>query len=473
MNKPLSAVLAFLLAAAPAGAVEWQAVGARAVGMGGAGVAMAQGPLASYWNPAALGRATENSYGLAIPVGVHAALTGPVLAGANDLQHVKDACQAGNLTACTKANLDAAIGELSDPTNGLRINANGGGDFKVGKFAFFANGFADLGAIPQTDTVHVDTNPVTNPATFIDKNTSALIVKGALIKEFGAGYGHELPFAPGVFLGGSLKLMSAQVGYVNYAVISNTNNQNDIASKLKNGAKTSSNFGVDLGALWDVDRTFEGAWWRPRVGLVGRNLNNPKFSQPATAVADGVTGKYAVNPQVRLGGAISPFNWWHIASDIDLTQNLTPVGGVASRQFGVGTEVDVFNRTWINIPLRFGIARNLANTGSGTMLTGGAGINLLHLIIDASAQVSPQRVQTQSQGKDSKVPKEFGAAVQISILFGGSDDHESRMHHDEAPAPAAAPAPSGKDLPPAQADQVKKDADKAQQDLDKESAKPQ
>lgn len=472
MNKTLSAVLAFLLAAAPAGAVEWQAMGARAVGMGGAGVAVTQGPLASYWNPAALGRATENSYGLAVPVGVHAALTGTVIEGAKNLQNVKDACAANPLTCNNNGEIASALNKLNDPNNGLRINANGGGDFKVGKIAVFANGLVDMGAIARIDAVHDGSNPLA-PATYVGNNTSVLVVKGARVAEIGAGYGHELPFAPGVFLGGNLKVMNAQVGYADYTIIQNNNNQSDILKTLKNGAKTSSNFGVDLGALWDVDRTFQGAWWRPRVGLVGRNLNNPKFKLPASAVAAGYVGKYSVNPQVRLGGAISPFNWWHLATDVDLTRNLTPVDGVASRQFGVGTEVDVFNRTWINIPLRVGLARNLANTGAGTMLTGGAGINLLHLIVDVSGQYSPQSIQTQSQGKSTKIPKEFGAAVQLSILFGGSDDHEPRMHHDEPAPPAAAPAPSGKDLPPAQADQVKKDAEKAQLDLDKEAAKPQ
>src|ERR1700690_2238612 len=97
MKKTTSALFAVILTvAAPlsASASEWQAMGPRAMGMGGAGVADAQGPLASYWNPAALGRATENSYGLAMPVDVHAALTGPVLAGANDLKNSESNCQA-------------------------------------------------------------------------------------------------------------------------------------------------------------------------------------------------------------------------------------------------------------------------------------------------------------------------------------------------------------------------------------------
>ena len=89
MNRTLAALLAVILAvAAPlsASAEEWNTMGPRAMGMGGAGVALSQGPLASYWNPAALGRATENSYGLSLPVSVHGALTGDAIAGAKDLK---------------------------------------------------------------------------------------------------------------------------------------------------------------------------------------------------------------------------------------------------------------------------------------------------------------------------------------------------------------------------------------------------
>jgi hypothetical protein len=469
IKKTIAASFSVLLAVSvplSASASEWQAMGARAMGMGGAGVADVQGPLASYWNPAALGRATANSYGLAIPVSAHVALTGTVVEGAKDLKSLNDTCSSGG--TCTKSDIDAALSKLDDKNDGLRLNAAVGADFKVGKIGVFLNGFSDIGATPVVD--HANDTQAT-----IKFNTSGLIVKGANITEIGAGYGHELPFAPGVLVGGNLKLMNAQVGFAKYSIVNNSNNQNDITSTLKNGAKKSSNFGVDLAALWDVDHTFENARWQPRVGLVGRNLNNPHFKQADGAIAAGQTGRYAVNPQVRLGGAISPFNWWHLVSDIDLTRNLTPIDNIASRQFGVGTEVNVFNRSWINIPLRFGIARNLENAGAGTLLTGGVGINLLHFILDASAQVSPQSIQTQSQGKTTKIPREIALGVQLSVLFGGSDDRPSHAQRDTQTVPAekAMEPAKGADQPaPAQVDQVKQNADKAQQDLNKESAQP-
>ncbi len=487
MKKIIAALFAVILAAAaPVGAAaeEWNTMGPRAMGMGGAGVALAQGPLASYWNPAALGRATENSYGFQAPVSVHAALTGPVIAGANDLKNAQNACKATDPTCQTQVN--NALAELSNPTNGLRIDGSAAGDLKIGKIAVFMNGFIDAGATPRVDMAHTSQSDIVNGL-----NKSALIVKGAEITELGAGYGHELPFAPGLFLGGDLKVMRAKVGYVSQQIIQNNSQYNNgasnIVSDLKNNAASSGNIGVDAGALWDVNRTFEGARWSPRVGVTGRNLNNPTFSQPAAAAADGVGGKYALNPQARLGLALSPFHWWNLAADVDLTRNLTPVDGVASRQLGLGTEFNVFNRSWINIPLRFGVARNLE--AASNMVTAGAGLNFLHLLIDFSGEFSPKTVQTQSATNSlngtngaKNIPQELGGSVSISLLFGGSEDHPHAKREVEpapteqpaapAPAPAqAAPAKASNELPPASADQVKKNAAAAQKELDQQ-AKP-
>ena len=492
MNKTIAALCAVILAASFASAEEWNTMGPRAMGMGGAGVALAQGPLASYWNPAALGRPSENSYGFALPFSVHAALTGQAIAGANDLKNAQNNCPnliatlgpVAGAAAC-QATLNSALAELSDPTNGLRVDASLGGDFKIGKLAFFLNGFADVGVVPRVDTVH------TTQANFVlGQNTSALIVKGAEITEFGAGYGHELPWVPGLFVGGDLKIMRAKVGYASQQIIQTNNNQNDnssskLVSDLKNGAASSGNGGIDAGALWDANKAFENVWWAPRVGLTGRNLNNPSFSQPGTATADGVGGKYHVNPQARMGVSISPFHWWNIAADLDLTRNLTPVDGVASRQFGLGTEVNIFNRSWINIPIRFGLARNVE--AATNMFTIGAGVNLLHLMIDFAGEASPKRIDTQTQGSSTKIPQELGASVSISILFGGSEAKhgskkadetkaaDEKKTKDEQPAKtekAAAPAKASNDVPPAQTEQIKQNAAQSQKELDQTKPAP-
>lgn len=438
--------LALLLAAAPASALEWHALGARAIGMGGAGVASTKGPLAAYWNPAALGRPSQN--GLAIPLGVHAAMTGSVIEGANNLERLRD-----RGTAPTQAEIDDALNKFDQPGSGLRVDGGFGADLKIGRIAFFLNGFTHIGAVPQVD--RVNNTPGNIQA---GTNNSKLIVKGANIAELGAAYGRELPFAPGVHLGAALKLMNAQVGHAEYFVLRNDNSQDDIIDKLKDGAARSANIGVDAGMLWDLDRTFDGAALKPRVGLVGRNLNNPKFDRPAAAATAGLPGRFAVNPQVRMGASITPLSWWNLAADLDLTRNLTPVDNAASRQLGLGSEFNVFNRSWLNIPLRVGLMRNTAETSAGNVLTLGAGLNFLHVTLEASAAVSGKRVTTESQGEEKKLPREVALSFQLSFLFGGSEEEPAAPKREWKAAPPA-------DEQPASSETIRKAADKAQEDL--------
>ena len=467
MNKTLASLMVAVLFAAPASALEWQNIGPRALGMEGAGVAMPQGPLNEYWNPAGIGM-RGNTSGLIDPVHVHAALSGNILEGANDLNKI-----ANNPTAYTATDVTRALNKINQPGSGLRVDAAIAPAVKIKKVVVFTNVLAHMGAVPLADFSVTNPALLSNPSAAI-RNNSKLTIKGIQLAEFGVGYGQELPFAPGVLLGGNLKLMKGQVGYFDYLVASNDSANNDLFKKLKDGAKSSTNFGVDLGALWDMDRTFTNLPMRPRLGLVGRNLNNPKFSQPAAATEAGLTNKFAVNPQVRMGLAVSPLNWWHLAADLDMTKNTTPLDGRPSRQLSLGTEVDVFNRSWINVPLRAGILRNVADN-SKTMLTLGGGLNFLHVHTDASLAWSPKKITTQSEGGSKTFPAEVAGGVSLSLLFGGGEEGAEKAA--PTPAPQAAPAapavqPGAKaDDQPVPTEKVREAAEKAHKDLDAESKK--
>lgn len=452
MKKTL-AVLAASLLAPLAHADEWHVLGSRAMGMGGAGVASTVGPLASYWNPAALGRATSNSYGVQVPVGVHYGLTGSVVEGANDLNNLQDTCGA----ACTPADITAALDKLDQPGNGLRVNADAGLNAKFGRLGLFVNGFADIGAVPRADRVNTSAAQIA-----AGTNESRLIFKGASFGEFGAGYGRELGFAPGLFVGGNLKLINAQVGHTEYFILRQSNDEFDFMDNFKANAVRSTGFGADAGVLWDVARSIDGVPLRPRFGLVGRNVNNPKFKQPASAGS----GKYALNPQLRAGASLQPFNWWTLAADLDISKNRTTIDNVASRQFGAGTEINVFNRSWFNIPLRAGLSRNLAEKSAGTMLTGGVGLNFLHFMADLSVAASPKNVQTQSRGENKKLPRELMAGLQLSFLIGGSDEEKDSLGRTMRDEPR--PAPKAQDDQPVSSQKVREAAEKAHQDLKKE-----
>lgn len=414
MTRTIAALVA-LLFAANASATEWNVLGPRALAMGGAGVALPQGAQSAYWNPAALGLA-DNPSGLQVPMGGHLGITGSVLKGANDLNQLNKDCSGTGTTAnCTQANVTNALNELNQPNNGVRGDVGGGMGLKFGRFSMFANNFAYVGAKPIMDMTH---NSATLGANFIGNNTSALRLSGINVTEIGLAYGHALPFAEGVDLGIALKGMVGKVGFYDQGVVG-TNPGNGSFGNFTKNAASSFQPGVDLGAMWDVNRTFESVPLRPRIGLTARNVNNPRFTNPSQAVAAGLPSKYSVQGNTRLGVAITPLGFWNIVADADLTRNLTAVEGVKQQNMGLGTEINVFNRSWINIPLRAGLSKNVADSNAKTALTGGFGLNFLHFNLDVGASVTPGHETIQSQGQDKKLPNDVSVGAQFALLFGG------------------------------------------------------
>ncbi|MEK9144112.1 MAG: hypothetical protein AAB339_00715, partial [Elusimicrobiota bacterium] len=114
---------ALVTAGAPAGATQWHDFGPRAMGMGGAGVAIAQGPEASYWNPAGLGQ-LYNTSGLAFPIGARGEFTGTVLQGANDLNQLAQDCDASRPN-CTAAAVGQALTRFGNAGNGAMLDWGG------------------------------------------------------------------------------------------------------------------------------------------------------------------------------------------------------------------------------------------------------------------------------------------------------------------------------------------------------------
>src|SRR5271155_1386066 len=94
MLRKIMAVAVLFAFASTAFADEFATLGPRAMGMGGAGVAVAEGDVAQYWNPGGLTQSEGNTSGLQIPFGLQGEFDGPVLQGANDLYNVAKACQA-------------------------------------------------------------------------------------------------------------------------------------------------------------------------------------------------------------------------------------------------------------------------------------------------------------------------------------------------------------------------------------------
>lgn len=391
-------------------ASPWHPTGPRAMGMGGAQVAIAQGPSAAYWNPAGLGQ-LHNPSGFELDFGVGAAFNGSVLEGANDMNRLNGDCSAGAAN-CTNAAINDALRKLGQPGNGALIGTGSLLAFNMKGAVVFAYNSLDVGALPIVDQAN-------NTQATIANNQSQLVLRGANFTEIGLGYGREI-LETGLVLGANVKAVVGKTGYYSARVVSE-DPDSDILGRFDNNSKTSVRPGIDVGLLWDMRETMSFLPMRPRIGVVARNINNPSFEQPAAAVAAGDRARLELDGQVRAGVALSPFKFWNLAADVDVTQNRTYVPGFLSRMLSVGTEINLVNSGWFNLPLRAGIQKNVA-ADAAVAYTGGFGLHFAHILLDVGGSVSSKSTRIQSQGEDRKIPNNFSVAARLAVLFGGVDE---------------------------------------------------
>ena len=153
-----------------ASAQQWQFVGPRAMGMGGAGVATAYGPDAQYWNPAGLVQEEDkNETGLLINAGVTLETTGKVLGSVDKLADMADRYKnlsnniSGN-SAATAENISTIfeglneISKLLGDNMGVLVNADAGLGFKFKNFAISSRAIGTGAVRPVLDTQNIKFN---------------------------------------------------------------------------------------------------------------------------------------------------------------------------------------------------------------------------------------------------------------------------------------------------------------------------
>jgi len=200
--KRLLLVLAFAVAAPLSLCAEqWQILGTRPMGMGGAFVAVAQGPIAQYWNPAGLVKSSANVSGMEIPVGVNAEFTGDIVKNASqitDMASKFSSLQSAQKNGTTPMNADqlaafaktvSLMSDMNEPGKGALVEVAGGVNFKFSKVALSVNNFTSLGLNPYIDTTNIGLGAdagvsginmsgvvTTNPADTTTRNT----IQGAI-----------------------------------------------------------------------------------------------------------------------------------------------------------------------------------------------------------------------------------------------------------------------------------------------------
>lgn len=228
------------------------------------------------------------------------------------------------------------------------------------------------------------------------RNQSNITVRGISVSELAVGYGQDCSFLSSslnkLYVGANVKYLYGVVGYLKQSVWEEgVVTSETVLKDFTKNYKGSNALSLDFGLLYDLKENY-----RFRAGLVGKNINKPEFSQPEAAVLDGLGDKFVLDSQWRTGVAVWPFNWLLISADYDLTENKTVVNGYNSRVFALGTELNILNRSYLNLSLRAGAFKNLASQSSPLTYTAGVGLNLLHFVLDLSGAISSETVEIEN-----------------------------------------------------------------------------
>ena len=524
MKRLILACFALIACAFSANAEQWKTLGTRPLGMGGAFVAIAQGPIAQYWNPAGLAMASSKTVsGLEIPVTAGIEMTGDIMKNASEIGDMASKFSAINSAQSNKTAINAdeiatfaktltLLSDMNDKGKGAMVELAAGADFKFSKVAVSVNNFTSVGLNPYIDVTNVglgiipgdatsgvtmagitaanttdasydsarntlasaittlgglssisslicgnstclttQNGAITNDTTLANalvnqaitnslsvaqvtdaanqlaasaadakpiianaisgnsytNNTSNLAVDAASFTEIAFGYGKFMKFLDGLSLGGNVKMINGRMASSTFQFMQ-SDKTGDAFKNMMDGSKSSWAPAVDFGALWDVNKKYPKMPLNPKVGLVIRNINSPKFDRP-----DAIGGKYKLDRQARMGLAISPAKFWNLAMDLDVTKNKTAVDGFDSRQLAFGTEINIVNKKYFNIPLRAGLMKNVAEKSSKTAYTLGTGVNLLYMHFDVGAAISSDRTTLD----DKKIPTRATVSASFGLLF--------------------------------------------------------
>ncbi len=234
-------------------------------------------------------------------------------------------------------------------------------------------------------------------------NTTTVLLKGFGVAEVPLSYGYAIN--DHISVGANLKLMRGRV-YANEVLVFD----NDSGETLRHSDdlyEESDNFGLDLGLMARGKLV--------SFGVVGRNLNSPKFdgftrnvtvnNQVLTVTAEDVT----IRPQVTAGLALTPTDTVTLETDVDLTKNDTAFTDYQTQNVALGLEWEPYHI----LALRAGAYRNLCEGDIGWVYTAGLGLNMAGVRLDLAGAMSDGQQQYDNQN----YPKETRVALQLSLDY--------------------------------------------------------
>ncbi|HKY70621.1 MAG TPA: conjugal transfer protein TraF [Nitrospira sp.] len=348
----LSAVLFVLALGRETFAAEFVIVGPRAMGMGGAGVAITTDALATYWNPAGL--AMTQTVDVRIVGGGQAIDRLGIADAIKDLENF-------NPNDTSPANIAQAqdiAARINKP--GANTSFNGAAGLYVkGHFGEHAFGF-NISDVP-TGGGFVST-PVSVTASGSTVNISgAMAVRAMEARQVAFSYAYA--FADKMFsVGVTAKIIQGAA----YNGTQNLQGGQEIKLSDSLGKATiSTTYGIDVGAIYRPS-----SWLR--FGVVAKDLNQPEFDAP-----DGT--KIKLGPQVRGGMALNPYSSLTLSADVDVTSNKTLVPGVKSQLLSLGAEQTILTEF---LSFRVGALKNMQDATTPFTPTAGLGLRIFAFRLD-------------------------------------------------------------------------------------------
>jgi len=355
---PLRVSLLLALSAWPSlvSAAEFVISGPRAMGMGGAGVAVTTNSLATYWNPA----------GLAMTQTVDIRLQGGGQAldrlGMGDALHDLENFNTSDTSGPNLARAQDIAERINRPGAAVPVNGSAGlyvkGHLGEHAFGFNVSDVATGGGFVSTP---VTVTPPVGPGSPVTV-TGQMALRGLEARQLAFSYAYA--FADKTF----------SVG-ITAKVIQGAAYNGSTELKGGSGVSTTDHFGKpNISTTYGIDI---GAIYRPsswiRLGVVAKDINKPTFD-----AAGG--GELKLEPQVRVGVAINPYSTLTLTADVDATSNKTFVPGVKSQLLSLGLEQTILSEF---LSFRIGTFKNMQDASTPFVPTAGLGIRWFNFRADA------------------------------------------------------------------------------------------
>lgn len=238
----------------------------------------------------------------------------------------------------------------------------------------------------------------------LNENTTTVALTGFAYAEVPLSYGYAIN--EHIAVGGNLKFMKGRV-YGNQILVFD-NDSGDLIAETDEFYEETSNFGVDLGVL--------ARYGKFSFGLVGRNLNAPKFDgfsrDAVLSTGDSVevnAPDVTIDPQLTGWVAYMPWETLTLEVNYDLTENDTTLRNYATQNLAFGLEWDAFKV----LALRGGIYKNLAKDDIDLVYTAGLGLNLWAARLDIAGTLTADSYEY--DGND--IPQESRVAAALSVDF--------------------------------------------------------